>query len=482
MEKKIAIGLLLVSIVLGLLPPALGADPSGGETLAKDPLAPLTYIWMLVAGFLVFFMQAGFAMVEAGFTRAKNAANILMKNIMDFSVGTLAFLAVGYGLMMGTDHSGLFGTGLWFLSGEAYDVGTYLNWFFMVVFAATAATIVSGGMAERTKFKAYLLYSFFITLIIYPVYGHWVWGGGWLMTGDLFGKLGLLAKDGSPLWFADFAGSSVVHQIGGWLGLLGAIILGPRIGKYAKDGRPRAIPGHSITLAALGGFILWFGWFGFNPGSSLSGTELRIAVIAVTTNIAAAAGAVVAMFYSWSKIGKPDIGMTINGFLAGLVGITAGTAWVGALEAVIIGAVAGFIVVEAILFIENRGVDDPVGCVSVHGVAGFWGTLAVGLFADGTYGNYAVPGPGNPAIIGLFHGGGMSQLIVQFIGASAAIIWALAAGFIMFKAIDIVVGLRVSPEEEIEGLDIGEHGVNAYPDFIVARGDGAGTGLRGERA
>jgi len=480
MKRRITLVLLALMILIGFLPSVMAADPSGGVTLEEDPLAPLTYIWMLVAGFLVFFMQAGFAMVEAGFTRAKNAANILMKNIMDFSVGTLTFLAVGYGIMMGTDRFGLFGTGLWFLRGEAYDVGVYLNWFFMVVFAATAATIVSGGMAERTKFKAYLMYSFFITLIIYPVYGHWVWGGGWLMTGDIFGKLGLLAKDGSALWFADFAGSSVVHQVGGWLGLMGAIMLGPRIGKYGKDGKPRAILGHSITLAALGGFILWFGWFGFNAGSTLSGTELRIAVIVVTTTISAAAGATVAMFYSWVKIGKPDIGMTINGFLAGLVGITAGTAWVGATEAVIIGAIAGFIAVKAILFFENRGVDDPVGCVSVHGVAGFWGTIAVGLFADGTYGNYAVPGAGNPAIVGLLHGGGFGQLIVQFIGAIAALVWALAAGFIMFKGIDLLIGLRVSPEEEIQGLDFGEHGVNAYPDFIVARGDGTGVEEIGE--
>jgi Amt family ammonium transporter len=478
MEHKAVLVLLIIVILTGPLPLSMAADPSGATTLEEDPLAPLTYIWMLVAGFLVFFMQAGFAMVEAGFTRAKNAANILMKNIMDFSVGTLAFLAVGYGLMMGKDHAGLFGTGLWFLAGEAYDVGTYLNWFFMVVFAATAATIVSGAMAERTKFKAYLVYSFFITLIIYPIYGHWVWGGGWLMTGDLFEKLGLLANDGSALWFADFAGSSVVHQVGGWLALTGAIILGARIGKYDKAGKPRAIPGHNIMLAVLGGFILWFGWFGFNPGSTLSGTELRIAVIAVTTNVAAAAGAVVAMFYSWLKIGKPDIGMTINGFLAGLVGITAGAAWVGASEAIIIGAIAGFIVVEAILFIENRGIDDPVGCVSVHGIAGFWGTIAVGLFADGTYGNYAVPSPGNPAIIGLFHGGGFGQLVVQFVGATAAMLWALAAGFIMFKSIDMIVGLRVSPEEEIQGLDIGEHGVNAYPDFITVGADGSAvTGI-----
>ncbi|GBE55876.1 MAG TPA: ammonium transporter [Euryarchaeota archaeon] len=472
MNKRITIVLLALMIVAGLLPVALGADPSGGATLADDPLAPLTYIWLLVAGFLVFFMQAGFAMVEAGFTRAKNTANILMKNIMDFAVGSLAFMAVGYGLMMGADHYGLFGTGMWFLAGDAYDVGVYLNWFFMVVFAATAATIVSGAMAERTKFKSYLMYSVIISLIIYPVYGHWVWGGGWLMTGSIFGKLGLLATDGSPLWFADFAGSSVVHQLGGWIALMGAVMLGPRIGKYGKDGEPRAIPGHNIALAVLGGFILWFGWYGFNAGSTLSGTELRIAVIVVTTTLAAAAGATIAMFYSWARIGKPDVGMTVNGFLAGLVAITAGTAWVGAPEAVLIGAIAGFLVVEAVLFIENRGVDDPVGAVAVHGVNGFWGTIAVGLFADGTYGNYAVPGVGNPAIVGLFHGGGTGQLIVQFIGAGAALLWALAAGFIMFKGIDMLFGLRVSHDEEIEGLDIGEHGISAYPDFVIARTEG----------
>jgi len=472
MEGKTMLVLLILVAQAGLLPVAAAADPSGAKTLAQDPSAPATYVWVLVAGFLVFFMQAGFAMVETGFTRAKNAGNILMKNIMDFAVGSLAFMAVGYGLMMGADHLGIFGTGNWFLTGEAYDVGVYLNWFFMVVFAATAATIVSGAMAERTRFKAYLLYSFIISLVIYPVYGHWVWGGGWLATGEVFEKLGLLAKDGSPLWFADFAGSSVVHQIGGWIALAGAMLLGPRIGKYGEDGKPRAIPGHSITLAVLGGFILWFGWFGFNPGSTLSASELRIAVIAVTTNLAAAAGATTAMFYSWLKIGKPDVGMSVNGFLAGLVAITAPCAWVGAVDAVVIGAIAGLLVVVAVYFFENRGIDDPVGAIAVHGVNGFWGTVAVGLFADGSYGNYAVPGPGNPAVIGLLHGGGAGQLTVQLIGATAALVWALATGFIMFKTIDLLVGLRVSPEEEIMGLDIGEHGISAYPDFIVARADG----------
>ncbi|MFQ6136206.1 MAG: ammonium transporter [Candidatus Hydrothermarchaeales archaeon] len=467
MDRKWKLALLVSMFVLGFVTPVLAADPSGGRTLAGDPTLPATYVWVLVSGFLVFFMQAGFAMVEAGFTRAKNAGNILMKNIMDFAVGSLAFMAVGYGIMMGADHFGLLGTGNWFLMGEAYDVGVYLNWFFMVVFAATAATIVSGAMAERTKFKSYLVYSFIISLIIYPIYGHWVWGGGWLSTGAIFGKLGLLAKDGSPLWFGDFAGSSVVHQIGGWIALMGAIVLGPRFGKFKEDGTPVAIPGHSITFAVLGGFILWFGWFGFNPGSTLSASELRMAVVAVTTNLAAAAGATTAMLYSWMRIGKPDVGMTINGFLAGLVAITAGCAWVGAVDAVVIGAIAGVLVVAAVYFFENHGVDDPVGAVSVHGVGGFWGTLAVGLFADGTYGNYAVPGPGNLGVIGLLHGGGFGQLIVQFIGATAALVWALAMGFIMFKAIDKVIGLRVSLKEEVEGLDIGEHGIVAYPDFVA---------------
>ena len=392
------------------------------------------YVWTLVAAALVFFMQAGFAMVEAGFTRAKNAINIMMKNLMDFSMGTLAFWAVGFGLMFGAS-SGWIGTSGFFLSDFKLggDPWVLAFWMFQVVFAATAATIVSGAMAERTKFSGYMAYSVCICGIIYPIFGSWAWGG-------LFHGGGWLEK----LGFIDFAGSTVVHSVGGWAALAGAIVLGPRIGKFTKDGKVRPILGHNLPLAALGVFILWLGWFGFNPGSTTAANK-DIAMIFVNTNLAAAAGAVLAMFTSWIKIGKPDVGMSLNGALAGLVAITAPCANVTPSSAVIIGAIAGILVVFAVFFFDKIKVDDPVGAISVHGVNGAWGTLAAGLFnIGGTSGK----------IIG-----------VQLLGIGSCFVWTFATAFILFKIIDKTIGLRVSPEEEREGLDFSEHGGNAYPDF-----------------
>lgn len=441
---------LLVSIAIPFS--VFAADPSGAETLAQNPQAPVDYVWVLVCGFLVFFMQAGFAMVEAGFCRAKNATNLMAKNTIDFVSASLIFMAVGFALMMGTDYHGLIGTSGWFLHGENYDVSKYLMFFWQLVFAGTAATIVSGAVAERLKFKAYFLYSIAVIAVIYPLYGHWVWGGGWL------------SKLPFGVGHVDFAGSGVVHTIGGFVGLAGAIVLGPRFGKFGKDGKPKAIPGHSITLAALGTFILWFGWFGFNPGSTFSAHQLRIAVIAVNTNLAAAAGAAVAILLVFMKTKKWDVGMMLNGCLAGLVAITAPCAWVEAWAAVAIGAIAGTLVVLGVYFWEARGVDDPVGAVSVHGLNGVWGLISVGLFADGTYG---LGNTSAPFVRGLFYGGGSGQLIAQVIGAAVCVTWAFGLGFVAFKVMDKCFGIRVAPEEELKGLDIFEHGTPAYPNFYT---------------
>lgn len=453
MKKRLFI--LLGALSLGLLASAgltFAQDPGGAATLEANPQSPVDYVWILVCGFLVFFMQAGFAMVETGFCRAKNATNLMAKNTIDFVVASLLFMAFGFAIMMGQDFKGLFGTTGWFLRGADYDVGRYLMFFWQLVFAGTAATIVSGAVAERLKFKAYFIYSAIVSLIIYPVYGHWVWGGGWLS------KLPFGAGH------VDFAGSGVVHTVGGFVGLAGAILLGPRFGKFAKDGKPKAIPGHSITLAALGTFILWFGWFGFNPGSTFSAHQLRIAVVAVNTNLAAAAGAFSALVLVFLKTKKWDVGMMLNGCLAGLVAITAPCAWVEAWAAVVIGLIAGILVVLSVYFWEARGVDDPVGAVSVHAVNGVWGLISVGLFADGTYG---LATTNAPFVRGLFYGGGFDQLVAQLIGAGVCVVWAFGLGLIMFKIMDLCFGIRVSPEEEIKGLDIPEHGTPAYPNFYT---------------
>ena len=403
------------------------------------------YVWTLVAAALVFFMQAGFAMVETGFTRAKNAINIMMKNLMDFSMGSIAFWAVGFGLMFGVSKSGWFGTSGFFLSdfSPGGDPWVLVFWMFQVVFAATAATIVSGAMAERTKFSGYLIYSVFISALIYPVFGSWAWGGlykggGWLEN----------------LGFIDFAGSTVVHSVGGWAALAGAIVLGPRIGKYTKDGKVKPILGHNMPLAALGVFILWLGWFGFNPGSTTAANK-DIAMIFVNTNLAAAAGCVLAMFTSWIKFGKPEVGMSLNGGLAGLVAITSPCATVTPASAIAIGAIAGVIVVLAVLFFDRIRIDDPVGAISVHGVCGAWGTFSAGIFNIG--------------------GTTLKIIGVQLLGITACFLWVFPTAYLLFKLIDVTIGLRVSPEEELEGLDFAEHGGNAYPDFEVSHSGSMGS-------
>ncbi len=451
MFKKVRLLLLLeILFLIGIVINVYAGDPTGAETLKKNPGAPVDYVWVLLCAFLVMFMQPGFALVEAGFCRAKNAVNLMMKNLLDFVVGSLAFFAVGYAIMMGNDWHGLFGTTGWFLHGNAYDVHTYLIWMFEVVFAATAATIVSGAVAERIKFPVYLFYSLVVSAFIYPVYAHWVWGSGWL------------SKLPFGVGAVDFAGSGVVHAIGGFIGLAGAIALGPRIGKYDENGKSNPILGHNLPMAALGVFILWFGWFGFNPGSTLSAHELRISVIAVNTNLAAAAAALSALIFMRIKHGFWDLGMTLNGALAGLVAITAPCAWVEAWAAVIIGLIAGILVCLSVLFLDKLHIDDPVGAVSVHGVCGLWGLISVGLFADGTYGNYTTAAP---HVIGLFYGGGVGQLIAQLISAGVCCTWAFVCGWLTFSIAKILFnGIRISPEEEIEGLDIIEHGTSAYPD------------------
>ncbi|MFH1218182.1 MAG: ammonium transporter [Pseudomonadota bacterium] len=435
--------ILLISALLILPSLAWAADEAPTAISNAEAIGLVqdhaNYLWTLVAAALVFFMQAGFAMVEAGFTRAKNSVNIMMKNLMDFSIGSIAFWAVGFGLMFGATSTGWFGTTDFFLSGWTPDGDPWVLafWMFQCVFAATAATIVSGAMAERTKFTSYLIYCVFVCAFIYPIFGSWAWGS--LLNGS-----GWLEK----LGFIDFAGSTVVHSVGGWAALAGAIVLGPRIGKYGKHGEVRAIPGHNIPLAALGVFILWLGWFGFNPGSTTT-ADKSIAMIFVNTNLAAAAGAILAMITSWVMFKKPDIGMSLNGALAGLVGITAGCANVSPTSSIVIGAVAGILVVISVYTIDRIHVDDPVGAVSVHGVCGAWGTLAAGLFNMG--------------------GPTMKIVTTQLIGIGAAFVWSFGTAFILFKAIDMIFGLRVSEEEEMEGLDIGEHGAAAYNDFQTTK-------------
>lgn len=393
------------------------------------------YVWTLVCAVLVFFMQAGFAMVEAGFTRAKNAINIMMKNLMDFAMGSIVYWAVGFAIMFGVSKTGFFGTTGFFLSD--FEVGgdpwVLAFWMFQVVFAATAATIVSGAMAERTKFVGYLLYSVCISGLIYPVFGSWAWGSLFHGSGWLEG-----------LGFIDFAGSTVVHSVGGWAALAGAMVLGPRLGKYTASGAVKPILGHNIPLAALGVFILWVGWFGFNPGSTTAANK-DIAMIFVNTNLAAAAGCIVAMFVSWFKFGKPEVGMSLNGALAGLVGITAGCANVTPTSAIMIGSVAGALVVFSVVFFDKIRIDDPVGAISVHGVCGAWGTLAAGLFNIG--------------------GATLKIVGVQLIGIGACFVWTFCCAYALFKIIEMTIGLRVSKEEELEGLDSTEHGGVAYPDF-----------------
>lgn len=400
-------------------------------------------MWVLIGALLVFFMQAGFAMVETGFTRAKNAGNIVMKNLMDFSLGTIVFWILGFGLMFNGDGA-LIGMPDFFVRGDySSTFPTFAFLIFQTVFCATAATIVSGAMAERTKFSSYCIYSVIISAVIYPISGHWIWGGGWL----------------AQMGFHDFAGSTAVHMCGGVAALVGAKILGARIDKYDKDGKPKAIPGHSLTLGALGVFILWFAWFGFNGCSTVSATGddtlVMMGSIFVTTNIAAATAAAVTMFVTWARYKKPDVSMTLNGVLAGLVAITAGCDAVSPIGAFIIGALAGVLVVFGIEFIDKvLKIDDPVGAIGVHGICGAFGTIATGLFAlDG----------------GLFYGGGAHFFIVQCIGVIAVIVWVGVTMSVVFTVIKHTVGLRVTTAEEMAGLDIVEHGLtSSYADFMPA--------------
>lgn len=433
----------VASVTLLAATPAYAQDPGPVDELTRG----LNTLWILITAFLVFWMQAGFALVEAGLTRSKNTTNILFKNLIDFVFATVAFWAFGYAFMYGSTAAGWIGTSGFFISGgeDVVGVPVLAFWFFQLVFAGTAATIVSGAMAERTKFSSYLIYSFFITAIIYPIAGHWVWGAGWLWTLP-FGA-----------GFRDFAGSTVVHSVGGWLALIGAVVLGPRIGRFTKDGRPVAIPGHSITLATLGVFILWFGWFGFNPGSQLAingGNADAVALVAANTNLAAAAGALTALIVSWLFVTKkPDLGTTLNGTLAGLVAITAPCAYVTPVNSIFIGAIGGVIVVYGALLLEKLKIDDPVSAVPVHLFNGIWGTLAIGIF--GTEG------------IGSLITGDTGQIVAQLIGVLAVGLWCVVTGLILFYGIKAVNGLRVSAEEEIKGLDVLEHGTEAYPGDAV---------------
>ncbi|MDD5081270.1 MAG: ammonium transporter [Candidatus Omnitrophica bacterium] len=415
---------------------------------AADNLADLTVgldtMWVLIAAFLVFFMQAGFGMVEAGFIRSKNTCNILTKNFLDFCMASLGYFAIGYALMFGVGNAFMGAKGFFLIgaeSGAAIPLTAF--WLFQAAFCGAAATIVAGGMAERMNFVAYLIYSFLISALIYPIVGHWIWGGGWL----------------AGLNFADFAGSTVVHSVGGFAALVGTIILKPRIGKYNSDGSSNAITGHSIPLAALGVFILWFGWFGFNPGSTLSvGDGTLIGLIAINTNLAAAAGGVTALFTVWKMFGKPDLSMAMNGALAGLVAITAPCAFVSPIAAIVIGGIGGILVVFGVVILDKMQIDDPVGAFPVHGINGVWGTLAVGLFGQKALGL---------ANDGLFLGGGIKQFAVQLLGISSVVIFVVVAMTIIFKLIDKFIGLRVSREEELKGLDISEHGMESYSGFQI---------------
>ncbi len=416
--------------------------------------------WTLVGAFLVYFMQAGFALCEAGLTRAKNTGNILMKNMMDFCIGTPCYWIIGFGLMFGGTGA-LIGGFDPFIQGDysflGLEVPLWVYAVFQTVFCATAATIVSGSMAERTNFKAYCCYSAAISLIVYPISGHWIWGGGWLAS----------------MGFHDFAGSAAVHNVGGVIAMLGAWMLGPRIGKYDKEGKVHAIPGHNLTAAALGVFILWFCWFGFNGGSSLSlatdETMELTGLVCFNTNLAAAVATCVTMIFTWLRYGKPDVSMTLNGALAGLVAITAGCDCVTPFGAFFIGAVAGILVVLSVEFFDNIAkIDDPVGAVSVHFANGVWGTIAVGLFSNG----------GDGVSKGLFYGGGIGQLGLQALGIIAVDAYVLVVMFVVFKLIDKFIGLRVPAEVEIDGLDIHEHGLaSAYAGFAIHDATGAGMSV-----
>jgi Amt family ammonium transporter len=496
--RKILHGLCVMLLLVFIVIPVLAQDPSGGATgTAKDvPAATagkptlseladtaghnriaINLVWTLITGFLVMFMQAGFALVETGFTQKKNVAHTMAMNFLIYVLGMLGFWICGFAFMFGgvgavaalggtpgLTHEviwhlfghdfGVIGNAGYFLNSNVYDVGVFALFLFQMVFMDTTATIPTGSMAERWKFKSFVIFGFFISMFVYPIYGNWVWGGGWLA------QLG--ANCGLGHGHVDFAGSSVVHMVGGVAALAGAIVIGPRVGKYGKDGTVNTIPGHNLPMALLGTFILAFGWFGFNPGSTLAGTDLRISVVAVNTMLASASGALFATFYMWMKFGKPDPGMMANGLLAGLVAITAPCAFVNATGAVIIGAIAGILVVVAALFIEHKlKIDDPVGAVAVHGVNGFWGILSLGLFADGSYGDgwNGVPGK----VTGLFYGDG-KQFLAELIGGIVNFVFVFIVMYGFFKLMAKTVGLRSSDADQVAGLDIPEMGVHGYVD------------------
>jgi Amt family ammonium transporter len=495
------IAVILVTTIVTVIPSYAQTDPAGAKTgTIKDvPAATqgeptlsevadavghsriaINIIWTLIAAFLVMFMQAGFAMVETGFTRSKNVAHTMGMNFLVYAIGVLGFWIAGFAIMFGGVGSvaslggtpgltneitinlfgktfGLFGGNGFFLNNSVYDVGVFALFLFQMVFMDTTATIPTGAMAERWKFSAFVFYAFFISMLVYPIYGNWIWGGGWLS------QLG--ANFGLGHGVVDFAGSSVVHLVGGVAALAGAIVLGPRLGKYNKDGSSNAIPGHNIPMAMVGTFILAFGWFGFNAGSTLAGNDLRLAVAATNTMLASAAGAFAATLYMILRYGKPDPSMMANGMLAGLVAITAPCAFVNAISSVIIGAIAGVLVIIAVFFVDHKlKIDDPVGAVAVHGVNGVWGILALGLFADGTYGDgwNGVAG----TVKGLFYGDA-SQLVAQLIGIAVCIVFVFAAMYGFFKIQDKIWGIRVSKKDEIEGLDMPEMGIKGYEEATV---------------
>ncbi len=425
-----------------------------------DYKVALDTMWTLLAGMLVFWMNAGFACVEAGFARQKNCVNILSKNFIVFAVSSLAFWFIGWGLMFGDGSNWLGTQGLFMLkgadnspaSGDAYQ-GVYsaISWatvpffakfFFQLVFAGTAATIVSGAVAERIKYHSFIIFSFILVAFMYPITGHWIWGGGWL----------------ADLGFWDFAGSTVVHSVGGWAALAGVLVLGPRFGKYNEDGKVNPIPGHNLSLGTLGCFILWLGWFGFNPGSTMAAAVEDMSRIAVTTNSGAIAAILTSTIASWLLMGKPDLGMTLNGCLAGLVAVTAPCAYIAVESSLIIGAVAGVLVVLAIGFFDRIKIDDPVGATSVHLVNGIWGTIAVGLFAEGKY-------LANTTGDGLLFGGGTKLLMAQLTGVAAVAVFTFVVSYVVWMVLKLTIGIRVSLHEEIQGLDLGEHGNQAYPEF-----------------
>ena len=451
----------------------------------------INMVWLLVTGFLVMFMQAGFALVETGFTRAKNAAHTMMMNFGCYFLGITGFWICGFALMYGNagpvgniggtpgitgtttfGHflgGSLFATHGFFLAGNAYDTGTYAMFLFQMVFMDTAVTIVTGSMCERWKFSSFIVYAFFMSCVLYPLFGHWAWGGGWLSQ---------LGKNyGIGCGYVDFAGSGVVHAVGGLCALAGAMVLGPRIGKYNKDGSANAFAGHDIPIAILGVIILGFGWFGFNPGSTFGASgagNLRIGIVATTTMLAGAGGAISSMLYAYAKVKKADVGMICNGFLGGLVAITAPSAFVSGSVGFGIGLIAGVLICVAMEMFDKFHLDDPVGACSVHGVGGLFGVLCVGLFADGTYGG-GWNGTTDVPLKGLFMGGGFGQLEAQLIGCAVLIVWAFGFSYLFFKVQDAIMGLRVRPEEELAGLDMPEMGILAYPTFPTETAYPSGT-------